>query len=185
MVRPATPEDARGIAEVHVRSWRAAYRGLVPAEVLDRLSVDDREGTWAEMLRNGSRVLVAEEPDGTLAGFCGFARPARDDDAVPGSGEILALYVDPERWRAGTGGALLDAAVEELAAEGCDEATLWVLRGNDRAIGFYARHGFVADGRVSTHPPTGSAEVRMRRALSGRRSGSAAGRRPRAARPAT
>jgi len=43
MIRPATPEDARAIAEVHVASWRYAYRGLLPDDVLDRLSVEERE----------------------------------------------------------------------------------------------------------------------------------------------
>ena len=42
VIREATPDDARAIAEVHVASWRWAYRGDLPAEFLDGLSVDDR-----------------------------------------------------------------------------------------------------------------------------------------------
>jgi hypothetical protein len=34
MNRKATLEDARAIAEVHVKAWQAAYRHLLPAEVL-------------------------------------------------------------------------------------------------------------------------------------------------------
>jgi len=29
-IREATPDDAPAIAAVHVRSWQAAYRGIVP-----------------------------------------------------------------------------------------------------------------------------------------------------------
>ena len=36
-VRPARPEDARRIAEIHVETWRATYPGVVPQEVLDEL----------------------------------------------------------------------------------------------------------------------------------------------------
>jgi hypothetical protein len=38
-VRPATPDDADAIASVHVRSWQAAYRGIVPDAMLDALSI--------------------------------------------------------------------------------------------------------------------------------------------------
>ena len=40
IVRDAELRDARGIAEVHVRSWQAAYAGIIPDEELARLSVD-------------------------------------------------------------------------------------------------------------------------------------------------
>jgi RimJ/RimL family protein N-acetyltransferase len=36
-VRRATTADAEEIARVNVASWRAAYRGLVPDAVLDRM----------------------------------------------------------------------------------------------------------------------------------------------------
>ncbi len=39
-IRPATPKDAQGIAWVHVETWRAAYAGLIPANVLAQLSVE-------------------------------------------------------------------------------------------------------------------------------------------------
>ena len=39
-VREATVADSAGIARVRIETWRAAYRGLVPQEVLDRLSVE-------------------------------------------------------------------------------------------------------------------------------------------------
>ncbi|HNI60392.1 MAG TPA: GNAT family N-acetyltransferase, partial [Pseudomonadota bacterium] len=33
-VRPAGPDDAEAIARVHVETWRATYRGLVPDHYL-------------------------------------------------------------------------------------------------------------------------------------------------------
>ena len=41
-VRAATADDAAGVARVHVDSWRATYKGLMPDAVLDGLSVDNR-----------------------------------------------------------------------------------------------------------------------------------------------
>ena len=53
IIRDAELRDARGIAEVHVRSWQAAYAGIVPDEDLARLSVDQREQFWAQILSKG------------------------------------------------------------------------------------------------------------------------------------
>lgn len=66
VIRDATSTDARAIAEVHVASWRWAYRDDLPVEFLDGLSVDDREREWNEWLapdQPGAGTLVAEEPD--------------------------------------------------------------------------------------------------------------------------
>jgi hypothetical protein len=41
-VRAATPDDAAAVAGVHVRSWQAAYRGLIADAYLDGLNPDDR-----------------------------------------------------------------------------------------------------------------------------------------------
>jgi len=42
-VRPAVAADAPAIARVHVASWREAYRGIIPQQVLDELD----EAEWA------------------------------------------------------------------------------------------------------------------------------------------
>ena len=36
-LRPAEPDDAMEVARVHVRSWQAGYRGLLPDAYLDGL----------------------------------------------------------------------------------------------------------------------------------------------------
>ncbi len=50
IIRDAELGDARGIAEIHVRYWQAAYAGIVPDEDLARLSVDQREQFWMHVL---------------------------------------------------------------------------------------------------------------------------------------
>jgi hypothetical protein len=49
-IRAASPTDARGIAAVHVASWRTTYRGIVPADYLAGLSADAREHSWRRQL---------------------------------------------------------------------------------------------------------------------------------------
>jgi GNAT superfamily N-acetyltransferase len=168
-VRRAGPEDAAAIAAVHVRAWQAAYRGLMRDELLDALSVTEREDVWRQLLsrEDGPRVRVAVK-DGAVVGFCAVAAPSRDEDAEAGVAEIGAMYVDPDAWRSGVGRALMHSALDELQADGWRWVTLWVLAENRQARDFYARFGFTLDTAEATHPPSGSREVRMRRLIPAR-----------------
>jgi ribosomal protein S18 acetylase RimI-like enzyme len=168
-VRRAEPGDAAAIAAVHVRAWRAAYRGLLPEAVLDSLSVEARERAWEGLLRDGHLTLVAEE-GGEVAGFCTVVAPARDTDAPADAAELAALYVDPPRWRGGVGRELMAAAVRELDARWA-VLTVWVIAANAAAVAFYERFGFARDGAERREPiaSLGAAEapsqvrLRMRR----------------------
>ena len=42
LIRPAKSDDALEVARVHVRSWQAAYRGLLPDDYLDDLRAEER-----------------------------------------------------------------------------------------------------------------------------------------------
>jgi GNAT superfamily N-acetyltransferase len=146
LIRFAAPGDEHGIAVVHVASWQAAYRGLMPQHVLDDLSVPQREVGWREYVNDPKRVsrtLVAER-DGEIVGWAGFG-DARENDG-PGSGELWGIYVHPSAWSSGVGHALLEAVERELVDAGHATAYLWVLDGNERAATFYARHGWLDDG---------------------------------------
>ena len=161
-VRAAVPADARTVAEIHVAGWRAGYRGLLDDALLDSLSVEERAAGWERGLAGGSRVLLGGDGQ-EVRGFVCFG-PARDEDLPAGLGEVHALYVAPAAWGRGTGGALLDAALAELAADGCSGAVLWTLEGNARARGFYERRGWRADGaaKLQELPGAALAEVRYR-----------------------
>jgi GNAT superfamily N-acetyltransferase len=151
-IRRATRQDDREIAEVHVESWRAAYRGLLPDAYLDRLSVDEREAQRREHLDDPSgewATLVAEE-NGRVIGFATFG-PSRDEDAPAGTGEVPAIYLDPAVVGTGVGRELFARAAEGLRNAGFTRATLWVLEANERARRFYEKAGWTWDGSTSSH----------------------------------
>lgn len=171
-VRPARLEDASQIAVIHVKSWQAAYRGLLPQEFLDRLDPAQRVSGWKRVLESAepllSETLVIGAGD-SLAGFVGFG-PTRDTDDDPERvGEIRAIYLLPDAWGKGLGRALMAAAVGRLAAAGFAHATLWVLDSNARARRFYEAGGWSADGAVKDDDSRGFVltEVRYRRPLDG------------------
>ena len=126
-IRSARPEDALRIATIHVDAWRAAYRGIIPDEFLRSLSIEKRHAVWQQDLEAGHPFSwVAEEGD-TVLGWISAAA-SRDADARRPTGEIWAVYIDPNHWGEGVGRALCDAAEQELRRQGFTEATLWVLK---------------------------------------------------------
>jgi GNAT superfamily N-acetyltransferase len=166
LLRPAEPADAMGVARVHVRSWQAAYRGLLPDAYLDGLRAEDRAQRYrfaSEDVRDPATVVAIG--DGTICGFATTA-PARDSDVVD-DGEVYALYVDPEWWGRGYGAALIAVARRRLVDLGFRNAVLWLLAGNARADRFYRIDGWAPDGPARTDSVWGVTvdEVRYRRTL--------------------
>ena len=165
-VRAAEPEDAAAVAGVHVRSWQAAYRGLLPDEYLDGLRPEDRMVRYrfdSPDPDDPHTVVVTEA--GAILGFVTCGQTA-DADAAP-AGEILALYVDPDVWGRGLGSMLIGQARGRLADRGFSQAILWVLAGNHRAMRFYQLDRWAPDERRREVDVWGVLveEVRYRRRL--------------------
>lgn len=139
VVRPAVVADLLAVETVRVASWKVAYRGLLPDDLLDGHAVTE-EGVArlrARMDGDGMQVVVASLADEVI-GFAAFG-PCRDKD-LPEARELWALYVLPDHWRGGSGTALLRAAGPL--------DVVWVLEGNARGRAFYERHNFRPDGTV-------------------------------------
>jgi GNAT superfamily N-acetyltransferase len=148
IVRTAGPDDAGRIAEVNVRSWRAAYAGIVPDAVLDGMEIEPRRLTWLGRIADlGQRSLFVGELDGRVEGYA-LSGPARDHDLPELAGEVYAIYVDPPAQGRGLGRALLDAASAELRAAGFEPLVLWVLTANAQGRGFYQACGWRPDGET-------------------------------------
>jgi GNAT superfamily N-acetyltransferase len=150
-IREATLADARSIAGIHVRAWQAAYRGQMPDQFLDSLSVEDRLAQHEWSLRNPRetwRHWVADD-EGGVVGFA-VTGPSEDADADERTGEVYAIYLEPGRVGTGVGRALFERAVDDLRSRGFRTATLWVLESNQRARRFYDAAGWKADGTTAS-----------------------------------
>ena len=143
-VRRAVPEDAPAIAAVQVTTWRDAYAGILSAEFLDAVKVDEFAERWRGRLvapADRSFVLVFEL-EGRVRGFVAGGL-SRDGDE---GGEVYAIYVNPDCQSRGAGAKLLEAAAKSLAEAGFAEAGLWVFADNHSARGFYESQGWRHDG---------------------------------------
>ncbi|HEY8200800.1 MAG TPA: GNAT family N-acetyltransferase, partial [Actinomycetota bacterium] len=91
VIRAARDDDARQIAEIHVRAWQWAYRDLLPRTFLDGLSLERRAAYWQRWLAEADhrRQLGLALQRERVVGFVA-AGPSRDPDADAATGEILA-----------------------------------------------------------------------------------------------
>lgn len=146
-VRLARTSDVDGIADVNVRSWRQRFTGTLPADVLDAMDPSDLAMVWASGILNppttGHRLLVAVEGS-DVVGYAAIG-PSQDPDAVAGTGELLALEVDPDQQRGGHGSRLLAAAVEHARAGGLDTVLVWCPLDDEPRRGFLQSAGWAPD----------------------------------------
>jgi GNAT superfamily N-acetyltransferase len=171
-VRPAEPHDAEEIAGIQLATWRAAYRDLLPAEVLDALDADEAAATWRHTIEQGpARVFVATEGRWHV-GFCAAGPSPQDESAgadgvpVPDADRVAlvsTLLVEPRWGRRGHGGRLVAAAGQAMLAAGLARGIVWVAEADKASRAFWARAGWVADGTVRTLDAAGRPlrEVRL------------------------
>jgi GNAT superfamily N-acetyltransferase len=160
-VRRARPEDAAEVAEVHLRTWQAAYEHVFGAERLAELDPERRLHAWERTLaEHPDEAVFLAEQEGRVVAFASVG-PSRDE---PDEGELYAIYALPSAWGGGAGPALMRESLAALRGLGYRAATLWVLEDNPRARRFYEREGWKLDGtrREGEHLGVATVEVRYR-----------------------
>ena len=152
--RPARPDDARAVAELHADSWRRHYRGAYSDAFLDHDAAGYLLPLWTERLGTPlprARTILAEW-HGRVAGL---AHTLLDED--PAWGALLDnLHVAHGLKRRGIGARLLTLtrqAVRDWSAS--SGLYLWVLEQNSDARAFYAAQGGVCVERDAAPPPGG------------------------------
>jgi GNAT superfamily N-acetyltransferase len=164
-VRPAGPGDAAEIGRIQVETWRTAYAELLPAPVLDGLSIDAAVATWAVAITSAPtpqhHVLVALEQQWRV----GFVALGPADDLEAGDPEpdttvaFAALLVEPRWGRRGHGSRLLAAAVDHARGDGMTRGVAWIPEADAASRDFLVSAGWAPDGLVRALD-TGAGELR-------------------------
>ena len=146
-IRPATPDDARAIANVQVHTWKTAYRGIIADDFLDTFAVDERTDRWSEILQRPEQGSFVAEIDSGVIGFAngGPERDGREDYR----GELYGLYVLPDWHGQGIGKRLVTTFADWLLGSGMAIMLVWTLADNPYRR-FYERLGgeFVAERKI-------------------------------------
>ena len=127
MIREATGADLPFIRDLHLASWRDAYRGMLTDAYLDGPVAEDMAARWAA-LPDPAVVLVA--PDGFAC--CLLVEP------IP---YLDNLHAAPGARRTGIGRALMARMASVLLERGERAMNLTVIDANRRARLFYRAMG--------------------------------------------
>jgi putative acetyltransferase len=128
-IRPATPDDADALCDLHIRSIRGLCAAdYTPEQIEAWCRPKAPEKYRKAMTEGGETMFVAVDEDGSLAGFA----------SVKGE-ELYCLYVAPDSVRRGVGRSLL-TTVESAAREA--GAGQLRFRSTLTALPFYVRCGY-------------------------------------------
>ncbi len=129
---------------MHVDTWRAAYRGLVPDAHLDGLSYDKSERLWREVIEAGDGCIFVAEYEGRVFGFAsGRRRQKFSQGLTEYEGALKTIYVLPSDQGTGAGKRLAGAVARHFVDRGVNSMLLWVFAENQTSRGFYESLGGV------------------------------------------
>lgn len=147
LIREASVDDSAAIAQVHVDSWRTAYKGIISSDFLAKLDVGARMANWTRFFEQPNRssiVYVAVNDDGSLVGFVSGGATRNPEYAY--EAELYAIYLLSGYQGQGIGTKLVGEMVHYFRRNGYLSFLLWVLEKNS-AFDFYKRLGGVVFDR--------------------------------------
>jgi ribosomal protein S18 acetylase RimI-like enzyme len=146
-IREATEDDVTTIQSLARESWTKAYADTVPESVIeDAVSKWYAEETMNRIIGDHEQVCLVAT-DGESGDIVGFVHGATDDE---GKGDILRLYVRPDRWNEGIGTNLLETIERQLTDRGAETVQAMVLADNEMGNAFYEDHGFEKTDEAET-----------------------------------
>ncbi len=152
--RAESPTEIEAAARVVAAAVRESYEDLVSPQVFQILTGDElivaRVEQWWRATLDGAHLWLAQHAQDGRTLAMAFADVSTEADA-PTPLELKMLFALEDVKGSGLADALLQTSIGDAPAH------LWTFSGNDRAIGFYRKHGFALDGvaRVADHVTQG------------------------------
>jgi ribosomal protein S18 acetylase RimI-like enzyme len=141
IIRPATPQDAQGMARVLIDAQRATYAGVMSDDILNGLSYETgarKLSVYFSGIGDDYMPFVAIEAE--TDAIVGFSAARIHHGCGHQEGELHTLYVDLLCQRRGIGTRLLAKAARFLGSHGLIRMTVWTLAINP-AGAFYEKLG--------------------------------------------
>ena len=157
-IRQATHADVAAVADNRAQCWAESYPGIVSDDALRSVLSAGARAAFARHLGDyveaGGYLWIgvdAADPARVVAhSFAGVSSAPH----APTPLELVQLFLRDEAKGSGLADALVNHTIGDAPA------VWWVLDTNDRAVAFFRRHGFAADGGVREEIP-GSREIRL------------------------
>ena len=145
MIRKVQQGDANALAYIQTESWKAAFAGILDAEMLAKCTDIDRATAMYQRLLDENKgngyLLTVNEKTHCIA----YWDAARDPEFA-GKAELICIHSLPDNWHKGFGSQMMDFVLDDIKKAGYSEVVLWVFRDNLRARAFYEAKGFILKG---------------------------------------
>ena len=145
-IRLAHLDDAPDIAEIHIRSWEAAYKDIVPAEFIQEKN-SGRPAQYQRILSAENKTLYLIAVDDKPAGVMGIIQP-QENDTDETYHELSMIYLHPDYFRKGIGTKAVNFAFDVAREAGKKFMIVWVFAENHSSIQFYEKCGFIRDNKT-------------------------------------
>lgn len=135
MIRSATKNDAKVIAQVIVSTWQQAYIGIIDSNYPQSMKEEKFIAIVHHNISHGEEIIFVYEDHGQIQGF--ISGKLQDG---PYDCEIVGFYILPEYQHKGIGRLLLNQMKSHFRNNGCRTMIIWTLlhaKNND----FYKNQG--------------------------------------------
>lgn len=143
----ATKKDAVEMGIIHSCSWKEAYSGIIPNEIISEFTPTKRAEMFSNAIGSRPEEYYLFKVDGCPAGIASLSK-CHEENAPANVGEIYSIYFRPDYWGSPATQAAFNFCVDRLKALGYDKITIWVLNDNSRDKKFYEKNGFTLDGHT-------------------------------------
>lgn len=141
-IRKVKQGDADTLAYIQTESWKAAFKIIIDAEMLEKCTNIDKARLMYQRLLDENKgngyILTVDNKPHCIA----YWDKARDLE-LAGKAELICIHSLPNNWHKGFGSKMMDVVIEDIKKSGYSEVALWVFRDNLRARAFYEAKGFV------------------------------------------
>lgn len=148
-IRLATLNDQAEIARLHCNSWHDTFIKLAPDLV--KLRGDEyprRFKAWGEFLQNEELfTYVALDNTEKIIGFAQGGKVRKDRNLATYDGELILLYVAPDKKGQGIGKSLINTVATHLKSQGHESMVVvsWSINQSARAVYEYLGATFIKE----------------------------------------
>ena len=145
-IRRVAVGDENSLAYVQTESWKAAFKEIIPADVLLKHTDIKRTVEMYRKLLSDNKgygyILELDENPHCIAWW-----DSTREQGMEGFAELICIHSLKDNWHKGYGNLMMEQILSDVKASGYSDLMLWVFADNIPAIKFYESNGFTASGK--------------------------------------
>lgn len=148
VIKEAGRRDLFALSVIGSATFLDAFSDILAGEnILGHIRRQHSLEAYERYLENGAKAWLAiNQNTGAVIGYALNTEPDLPVEVAPGDVELKRIYLLRAYYGCGVGEALLAAAKADAKRNGAGRLLLGVYEGNERALGFYKRTGFIDIG---------------------------------------